>query len=192
VRLFQNTLVLLLETKNRIVNQLSDEYIMEKVKSGNIDYMTEIFNRYNNQILNYFFRLSGNLQDSQDLTQSVFLRLLKYSNSFNQSKSFKSWIYGVSRNMLNSHYQTKKVITINTENIYNLPDSNFTDNENDLRLYKSLNLLSDDYKELIILSKFQGLKYKEIADIYSTTEASIKNKVFRALDKLRKIYFKTE
>lgn len=174
------------------MNHLSDEYIMEKVKSGNIDYMSEIFNRYNNQILNYFFRSSGNLEDSQDLTQSVFLRLLKYRKSFNQSKSFKSWIYGVSRNMLNTHYQSKKVVTENTEIINNLSDSNIGDSENDLRLYYSMNLLSDDYKELIILSKFQGLKYKEIAEIYSTTEAAIKNKIFRALDKLRKIYFETE
>jgi DNA-directed RNA polymerase specialized sigma24 family protein len=45
---------------------------------------------------------------------------------------------------------------------------------------------------LIVLSKFQGLKYKEIADMFSTSEASIKNKVFRALNKLRTIYFETE
>lgn len=165
---------------------------MEKVKSGNLDYMSEIFNRYNNQILNYFFRLSGNLEDSQDLTQSVFLRLLKYRKSFNQSKSFKSWIYGVSRNMLKSHYQSKKVVTENTKIIDNLADSKVTNSENDLRLYQSMDLLPNDYKELIILSKFQGLKYKEIAEIRSTTEASIKNKIFRALDKLRKIYFETE
>ncbi len=174
------------------MNQLSDEYIMEKVKSGNNDYMTEIFYRYNNQILNYFFRLSGNLEDSQDLTQSVFLRILKYRKSFNQSKSFKSWIYSVSKNILNTNYQSKMINTENTEIINQLEDTNINDDEYDLRLYRTINLLSDEYKELIILSKFQGLKYKEIAEIFSTTEASIKNKIFRALDKLRKIYFETE
>jgi RNA polymerase sigma factor (sigma-70 family) len=173
------------------VNQLSDEYIMEKVKSGNIDYMTELFNRYNNQILNYFFRLSGNLEDSQDLTQSVFIRILKYRKSYNQSKSFKSWIYGVSRNILNSHFQSK-VINTELSDIHPFQESNNSDDENDLKLYQSINMLNDEYKELIILSKFQGLKYKEIAEMYSTTEASIKNKVFRALDKLRKIFFENE
>lgn len=173
------------------MNQLSDEYIMEKVKSGNIDYMTELFNRYNSQILNYFFRLSGNLEDSQDLTQSVFLRILKYRKSFNQSKSFKSWIYGVSRNIMNSHFQTRVINTEYTE-INQLQESSNSDDENDLKLYKVINMLNDEYKELIILSKFQGLKYKEIAEILSTTEASIKNKVFRALDKLRTLFFENE
>jgi len=165
---------------------------MEKVKSGNIDYMAEIFNRYNNQILNYFFRLSGNLDDSQDLTQSVFLRILKYRNSYNQSKSFKSWIYGVSKNILNTHYQSRVIKTEYSEIINHLPEISITDGENDLKLYKAINMLSNEYKELIILSKFQGLKYKEIAEMYSTTEASIKNKVFRALDKLRIMFFENE
>jgi RNA polymerase sigma-70 factor (ECF subfamily) len=164
---------------------------MEKVKSGNIDYMTELFNRYNSQIFNYFFRLSGNLEDSQDLTQSVFLRILKYRKSFNQSKSFKSWIYGVSRNIMNSHFQTRVINTEYTE-INQLQESSNSDDENDLKLYKAINMLNDEYKELIILSKFQGLKYKEIAEIFSTTEASIKNKVFRALDKLRTLFFENE
>ena len=170
---------------------MSDEYIMEKVKSGNIDYMTELFNRYNSQILNYFFRLSGNLEDSQDLTQSVFLRILKYRKSFNQSKSFKSWIYGVSRNIMNSHFQTRVINTEYTE-INQLQESSNSHDENDLKLYKAINMLNDEYKDLIILSKFQGLKYKEIAEIFSTTEASIKNKVFRALDKLRTLFFENE
>ena len=175
------------------MDQLTDEFIMEKVKSGNIDYMSEIFHRYNNQILNYFFRLSGNLQDSQDLTQSVFLRILKYRKSFNEGKSFKSWIYGVSRNILNSYFNSKKMLsTDNTEIIDQIEDVITNDQENDLKLYHSMNLLPKEHKELIVLSKFQGLKYKEIAEMLSTTEASVKNKVFRAFDKLRKIYFETE
>jgi len=165
---------------------------MEKVKSGNIDYMTEIFNRYNNQILNYFFQLSRNLEDSQDLTQTVFLRLLKYRTSFNQSQSFKSWIYRVSKNVLNNYYQSNKVKSDNSEILNQLPDTSLSDGENDIKLYHSISMLSGEYKELIVLSKFQGLKYKEIADMFSTTEASIKNKIFRALDKLREIYFETE
>lgn len=165
---------------------------MEKVKSGNIEYMTEIFNRYNNQILNYFFQLSRNLEDSQDLTQSVFLRLLKYRTSYNQTQSFKSWIYRISKNVLNNYYHLNKVKSENTEILNQLPDTSLSDSENDVKLYRSIDLLSVEYKELIVLSKFQGLKYKEIADMFSTSEASIKNKVFRALNKLRIIYFETE
>jgi RNA polymerase sigma-70 factor (ECF subfamily) len=126
------------------------------------------------------------------LTQTVFLRLLKYKTSFSQSQSFKSWIYGVSRNVLNSHFQAKKVYLQNLVIYSQLPDNEKSESENDEKLYRTINMLPDDYKELIVLSKFQGLKYKEIAEMFSTTESSIKNKIFRALDKLRDIYFRTE
>jgi len=165
---------------------------MQKVKSGNIDYMTELFNRYNNQILNYFFRISNNLEDSQDLTQTVFLRLLKYKTSFNQSQSFKSWIYRISINELNSYFKSNKVKCQDSEKLNNIPNNDLSDCENDKKLYQSIDMLSNDYKELIILSKFQRLKHKEIAELFSTTEASIKNKIYRAMDKLRAIYFETE
>ena len=174
------------------MNQLSDEYIMGKVKSGNIDYMTVLFNRYNNQILNYFFRLLNNLEDSQDLTQTVFFRLIKYKTSFNQSQCFKSWIYQISKNVLNNHLQSNMIKSQNVEILNQLPAKELSECRNDEKLYQSINSLSDEYKELIVLSKFQGLKYKEIAEMFSTTEASIKNKVFRALDKLRTIYFETD
>ncbi|MBA7542827.1 RNA polymerase sigma factor YlaC [subsurface metagenome] len=185
-------MVLIIETKNNNVNHLSDEYLMEKVKSGSLDYMSELFQRYNNQILNYIYRLSGNLEDSQDLTQTVFLRLLKYRKSFNQSKSFKSWMYQVAKNVINSHYQAKKVNILHVEIPNHETDNDLSDDIQDEKLYKSIDKLSDEYKELIVLSKFQGLKYKEIAEILSTTEASIKNKIFRAFDRLRKVYFETE
>jgi RNA polymerase sigma factor (sigma-70 family) len=178
------------------MNELSDEYLMEKVKLGNIDYMSELFKRYNKQILNYFYKSTGKLEDSQDLTQMVFLRILEYRTSFDKSKCFKPWMYHVAKNVINRHYQFKKdnVLFVETpDNVSNsLSQYDLPDHSQDEKLYKSINKLSDEYKDLIILSKFQGLKYKEIAEIFSTTEASIKNKIFRALDKLRKVYFETE
>jgi len=173
------------------MNQLSDEYLMEKVKLGHIDYMSELFKRYNNQILNYLYKSTGKLEDSQDLTQIVFIRLIKYRTSFNKSKSFKPWLYHIARNEINRHYQSKKdnILFVETPDIIS---NDLPDYEQDEKLYKCINMLSDEYKDLIVLSKFQGLKYKEMAELFSTTEASIKNKIFRALEKLRKIYFETE
>jgi RNA polymerase sigma factor (sigma-70 family) len=178
------------------VNELSDEILMYKVKSGNLDCMAELFNKYNNLILNYFFYLTGKIEDSQDLTQEVFLRILKYRKSFNQKKNFKSWLYQVAKNTLINYSNSKPHNTIRFDNFsYNetLQTEVFNNYSNeDHLLYKSISKLPFDYKEILILSKFQGLKYKQIAALFSTTEAAIKNKMLRALNKLRDIYFKIE
>jgi len=178
------------------VNELSDEILMYKVKLDNLDYMTKLFNKYNNLILNYFFYMTGKMEDSQDLTQEVFLRLIKYRKSFDRQKSFKPWLYQIAKNTLINYSKSKKhnVIdfnNINYQEIIQLENDN-NNSKKDILLYESISKLPFEYKEIIVLSKFQGLKYRQIAEIFSTTEASIKNKVLRAMYKLREIYFKTE
>jgi len=178
------------------VKELSDEILMYKVKLDNLDYMTQLFNKYNNQILNYFFYLTGKMEDSQDLSQEVFLRLIKYRKSFNQQKSFKPWLYQIAKNTLINYSNAKKHNVIDFDNI-NFKETIHLENDNnhskeDNLLYESISKLPFEYKEIIVLNKFQGLKYKQIAEIFLTTEASIKNKMLRALIKLREIYFKTE
>jgi RNA polymerase sigma-70 factor (ECF subfamily) len=86
------------------VNELSDEILMYKVKLNNLDCMTQLFNKYNNQILNYFFYLTGKKEDSKDLTQEVFLRLIKYRKAFNPQKSFKPWLYKIAKNTLINYF----------------------------------------------------------------------------------------
>ncbi len=169
---------------------------MYKVRLNNLDCMTQLFNKYNNQILNYFFYFTGKKEDSKDLTQEVFLRLIKYRKAFNPRKSFKPWLYKIAKNTLvnysrSKHHNVTDINNINYREIIQFEDGNNINNEDKL-LYWSILKLPLEYKEIIILGKFQGLKYKQIAELFSTTEASIKNKMLRALNKLREIYFKTE
>ena len=60
------------------------------------------------------------------------------------------------------------------------------------QLRSALNHLDPDKKEVLILSRYQGLKYYEIADLLKTTEGAVKIKIFRALNDLKEIYVKME
>jgi RNA polymerase sigma factor (sigma-70 family) len=177
------------------VNELSDEILMFRVKSGYLDYMADLFLKYSNHILNYFCYMTGKIEDSKDLTQDLFLRLLKYRKSFDPGKSFKSWIFQIARHMFINycksaqHNCTEYEITVNIEE-GEAGHNNF--HSNDSLLYYSISKLPHEYRELLILGKLHGLKYKDLATLFSTTESAVKKKMLRALNKLRKIYFKTE
>jgi RNA polymerase sigma factor (sigma-70 family) len=169
--------------------------LMFRVKSGYIDYMADLFLKYSNHILNYFCYMTGKIEDSKDLTQDLFLRLIKYRKSFDPEKSFRSWIFQIARNMFINYSKSMKHDCADYESISNIAENeagyiNF--HGNDSLLYYSISKLPDEYRELLILGKFHGMKYKDLAALFSTTESAVKKKILRALNKLREIYFKTE
>jgi RNA polymerase sigma-70 factor (ECF subfamily) len=176
------------------VKNKTDENLISEIASGKLDYSKELFDRYHKQLLNYFYRSTRNLHDSKDLTQEVFIKVLKYAHTFKNGTSFKHWLFKIAKNLLKTYYTTKsknrKGIEIAELNISDEANSVCPANE-DETLFCAISKLPDEYRELIILSRFSRFKYSEIAEMFQTTEASIKNKLYRALMKLREIFFES-
>src|SRR5687767_14265479 len=87
---------------------MTDEVIMEAVKSGNLQQTTLLFERYNKRIYNFLARMTMDRSLAEDLTQNVFFRIIKYRNSYRDGARFQSWIYQIARNVFSDHYQTVK------------------------------------------------------------------------------------
>lgn len=178
---------------------MSDEIVMLLVSKGEIAKARILFERYNENIFNYFVRNTFDKMMSQDLTQNVFHRMLKYKNTYREEFQFKPWIFRIARNVLMDHVkQVKKLRSDDLEEgrIKNLYEENYVDKkidiENKILLEKALNKLKEEEKEVIVLSKYQDLKYKEIAEMMGLTESAVKVKVHRAIKKLRETFFQLE
>ena len=84
---------------------MTDELIMEAVKSGDLQQASVLFERYNKRIFNFLARLTMNREVAEDLTQNVFLRMIKYRSSFKTGNKFQAWIYQIARNVFSVHYK---------------------------------------------------------------------------------------
>ena len=177
---------------------MTDEMIMEAVKRGELQQASVLFERYNKRIFNFLARMTMDRDMAEDLTQNVFLRIIKYRNSYKEGARFQSWIYQVARNIFSDHYQAHKnrfADFVDVEKISDyMPDSEESEmwDEREKLLHKSLAKLGDEQRELLILTRFQQMKYEEVALIMDTTVANIKVKVHRAIAKLREHYFELE
>ena len=87
---------------------MTDEMIMEAVKNGDLQQASLLFERYNKRIYNFLARMTMDRALAEDLTQNVFLRIIKYRNSYREGLRFQSWIYQVARNIFSDHYQAHK------------------------------------------------------------------------------------
>lgn len=174
---------------------MTDETIMEAVKNGDLQQASLLFERYNKRIFNFLGRMTMDRDLAEDLTQNVFLRIIRYRTSFKDGARFQAWIFQVARNVFADHYQankTKMAAFIRMENINDQVED--TDDfagqaEREQLLHRSMARLSEEQRELLILTRFQHMKYEDVAQVMDTTVANIKVKVHRAIAQLREHYF---
>jgi RNA polymerase sigma factor (sigma-70 family) len=177
------------------VAELSDEIIMKRVKEGNLAELSVLFERYHVRLYNFMLRLTLNRSVSQDLTQNLFYRIIKYRHTFKEDHSFKSWIYQLARNIhVDYCKQQQKAAERYTqveeynENVAGEKEG-FNEEEYE-RLDRAMARLTPEQKEILVLSRFQGLKYEEISSIRDLSVPAIKVQVHRAIKQLREHYFK--
>ncbi|MCK4346829.1 MAG: sigma-70 family RNA polymerase sigma factor [Bacteroidales bacterium] len=180
------------------LDSISDKALMLKVKAGDIDKLGLLYERHNKILFGFFLRLSGSTEVSEDLVQTVFYRILEKRRQYKGKGKFTSWMYQIAHNLWADFYRkNKRLESMEDYKHWNLKDGLSIDEqiakEEQLRQLKyALDQLSPDKKEVLVLSRYQGLKYNEIADLLKTTEGAIKTKIFRALNELRELYLKIE
>ena len=176
----------------------SDIDLMLRIQKGEIDFLGILFERYKMQLFGFFFRTTGNRTASEDMVQNVFLRILKYKDKFSGYGKFTSWMYQIARNVSfdyfkkNSKYEISDELDDINEDENSQPDQALISDESTKLLNTAMMRLSEDKREVLVLSKYQELKYKEIAEILNCSEVNVKVKVFRALSELKQVYSQLE
>lgn len=175
------------------MDAFSDNALMQKVKKGETDKMGLLFERYHRQLFRFMFNMTRQKELSEDLVQNVFLRMLKYPDGFRGFGEFRTWMYHVARNVLYDHYRKDKRSPVQNDlTDYEdkiagelEPSSALEKKEELLNLETAMRMLNLESRELIVMCRFQELKYAEIATILNITEGSVKVRVHRALGQLR-------
>lgn len=169
------------------MEQLTDEILMAKVAQGNLDVLKILFNRHHKHVFNFLHKMCGDKMLSEDLTQEVFYKLMKYRSSYNNGK-FISWLFTIARNSMNTHFRrvSKNYEDLDTIDYKLIVQEEEREDYSDLHL--AINKLDPSDRELVILNRFQEIKYEELAEIVGSTPGAVKTKVSRALKKLKTIY----
>ena len=177
---------------------LTDNALMLMVKNGDVDKMGLLYERYHRQLYRFLYNMTRQKALSEDMVQNIFFRMLSYPKGFMGFGEFKMWMYHIARNSVYDHFRKVKRTPAHSD-LTNWEERIEGEQYSDTKLEKeeeikilesAMEKLSDENRELLILCRFQELKYYEIAKILNTTEGAIKVRVHRALNQLKSNYLK--
>ena len=156
---------------------LSDEELVSNLnKTGDVRFFEILMDRYKNNIYNFILRYISSKEDSEDLTQEIFVKVFFKISSFDSSKaSFKTWFFTITKNSIYNKLKEKKMTNL----IYEVEDTHILVNEHDDMVQNGLNKLDKKYKIILLMYYMEGLKYKEIADILKIPINTVKTRIKR-------------
>jgi RNA polymerase sigma-70 factor (ECF subfamily) len=167
---------------------------MLKVRDGEVGKLGLLFERHHGSLYNYFVRLTNRRDASEDLVQEVFLRVLKYRHTYRGESQFTVWMYRIARNAWVDYFKkARREVPFNEEAEEPIsedpnPGENLEDQQKIAHLRSALARLSPDKREVLVLSRYQDMKYEEIAGLLGCAVGTVKARVHRAIKDLRDIY----
>jgi RNA polymerase sigma-70 factor, ECF subfamily len=154
-------------------------------------FFSDLYQRHYKDVYQFLFCFTGNQSDAEDLTQEVFLRIIKALDTFQGHSQIKTWILGIAKNTAKEWYRkrhfTKYVsdfIFDNLTSMVGLPEQALHHKENQKIIAKALQDLKPAYRMVVFLRIIKEFSVKETAEILGCSEAKVKVDYHRALKKL--------
>ena len=179
-----------------------DEILVARVLAGETRLYEELISRYERPIVNFIYRMIGDYEQSLDLAQEVFFKAYRSLERFDPSYRFSTWIYRIASNRSIDHLrkQTPAFLSLDEpadperggEKVIQLkstargPEDLLASRELGDRIGKAIDALPVAYRELILLRHLQGMAYDQIARVKQLPLGTVKNRIFRAREILRK------
>jgi RNA polymerase sigma-70 factor (ECF subfamily) len=151
--------------------------------------LSMLYKRHSPRIYSYVRKILGDVQATDDIFQETFVRFYEMGVSGQDIQNVQGYLLKISRNLcLNEKAKKYNTSTITIEN-FEFPslDTPYEQKELSRLISTALEMLPEDYKEVLILREMYGYSYNEIAEIVESTMPIVRTRIYRAKQKIRVI-----
>lgn len=187
------------ETLLDIAMNHSDSLIIKAIQ-GDDRAQGKLVSLWYKRIYNFSFKYFADHDLAMEIGQKTFISMYKNIARLQSPDKFKSWLYRIVTNYCHEEARRRKrngtdtqtdsendeVKTKEVQGYYYNPEKQFKRNELSELLLEALNTLSVEQKEVVIMKEYEGLKFKEIAEILELSENTVKSRLYYGLTSLRK------
>jgi RNA polymerase sigma-70 factor (ECF subfamily) len=176
---------------------LDDSGVVSAFLEGESRAFDELVSRYQNRLLNFVYRTTGDRERAEDLVQEVFVRVYRHIHRFDRSRKFSTWIYTIASNLAKNELRNR---SRNPLVLFQTIRRNWEDDDRPLQfedpgtrpddLYRKRHLreavedavekLPPHHRNVFVLRELEGKSYEEIAEITSCNLGTVKSRLNRA------------
>lgn len=181
--------------KSSVITELDSDLprLIADAQSGDPAAFGDLYDRYAAMILRYLYARTHEVENAQDLTQEVFVRVIKGIGKFEYrgEKSFLGWLYTIAGNVLIGQARRKRSISTPLDDNLDLVDPRGQDTVltafDRVFLQHAISQLTEDQQQVLTLKFFADLTNQEIAATIGRTEGAVKALQYRAIQSLQQI-----
>jgi RNA polymerase sigma factor (sigma-70 family) len=167
---------------------------MERIAKGDERAFQLLVERWEEPLFAFLARMLGDAAEAEDLAQETFLRVYAQAGRYRATDRFRSWLFRIAGNLARSRLRRRRVLRwVRFEpGLHDraasgpAPDRGLEREEVQIAVQEALGRLPDRQRQAVVLRRYQGLSYREIADALDTTEAAVESLLQRAAMALRK------
>ena len=185
-----------------VVIRASDEDLLVALQGGDTDSLGTLVARWEQPLHRFVYRMVPRQEDARDVCQAPFLRILKKAPRFKPGSTFSTWMYQIALNLCRDQQRRQRrwgrILAVNLEvddELTPAPGNGVDDNpglhaerrERNLAVLRALERIPQPQREVLVLKEFEGLKFKEIAEILDCPESTVKSRMYGGLSELRTV-----
>ena len=185
---------------------MTEQELVARAKAGDDNAFAQLMQDNETRIYNLTLRMTGNPEDAMDLAQEAFLNAWRGLKFFKGDSAFSTWVYRLASNACIDFLRRKKRrqdidLSMPTDeeddSQPDIPDERFLPERElerqELRqaVADGLKQLSDEHRQVLVMREINGLSYQEIADVLDLEAGTVKSRIARARNSLRKILLKS-
>jgi RNA polymerase sigma-70 factor (ECF subfamily) len=176
------------------LNPADEAFLIEQFKGGDRTAFGRIVQTYQDRIYNLCRYLLRNKQDAEDVAQDVFIKAFRRLNDFRPESSLYTWLYRIGVNTCLDHKRklrpepfTNGFQGEDQPSEEPSPERRYQSKEIGRAIRSALDQLSKISRTVIVLKEIEGLSYEEIAEVLNISAGTVKSRISRSREELRRI-----
>ncbi|MBU5592172.1 sigma-70 family RNA polymerase sigma factor [Clostridium sp. MSJ-4] len=174
-------------------DSIDDIYIFQVYSNDKEKALKLLVEKYSNSLYKFSLHLCKDLKETEELFQDTWVKVFKGLEKFNRDKSFETWLFTIAINTYKDGYRKKKRWLNRIKDYFDndekdremamvpsgegIPQKDIIKSEEKEEIRSAVNKLKDEYRILVILYYFERLSYKEISEMLSIPEGTIKSRL---------------